>query len=569
MPRLMVVCLVVVGGAALAGVTRGPVIAQQNRPLPIIDMHLHANRADDNGPPPTYVCPGFEKTAHDPRGYDQGYDSAYGVGFSLDYARYIASTDNSPHRFSRLKTGRPETFYLWYRTSPRLLVPLGSENNVSGGNPPLNVGDMTLLVVEASGRLAEFHRVPQPMESRPPSTSATPWSQLFDLAGLRFEAFTEATPQILPVVFASERKAWTGVLPETGDTIRVESAAHLGRPDFFAITGPWTRSARAAAPSVPLFQSVIASLAGILMPGLMLAGVVLARRNVKLNRGDRSGAFRAAAILFTLILAGWVLAASHVGNPGQDLARLFATIGAALFNAALLWLTYLGLEPYVRRFAPDSLIGWTRAIRGEWRDSRVATDLFIGVSAGLAMTLLYGVHNVLPPLFGFPEPIPITSNARALLGVRFVLGDIVAAIGNALSQSMLAVVGIVALRILLKRTWLAALVGVILYTPAVISGMFPAGTPRLDLAIGAAIISIYIAVIIRHGLLASVAALATHFILLRAPLTTDFASWRGPLGLWYVGVIAAIGFGACYMARTALPQLSKSQEFPTARSAAV
>ena len=42
-------------------------LAQQSRPLPIIDMHLHANRADDNGPPPTYVCPGFEKTAHDPR----------------------------------------------------------------------------------------------------------------------------------------------------------------------------------------------------------------------------------------------------------------------------------------------------------------------------------------------------------------------------------------------------------------------------------------------------------------------------------------------------------------------
>ena len=30
-------------------------------------MHLHANRADDNGPPPAYVCPGFEKTAHDAR----------------------------------------------------------------------------------------------------------------------------------------------------------------------------------------------------------------------------------------------------------------------------------------------------------------------------------------------------------------------------------------------------------------------------------------------------------------------------------------------------------------------
>ncbi len=67
MSRLMVIGLVAAAGAALAGVTRGALLAQQSRPLPIVDMHLHASRADDNGPPPTYVCPGFEKTAHDPR----------------------------------------------------------------------------------------------------------------------------------------------------------------------------------------------------------------------------------------------------------------------------------------------------------------------------------------------------------------------------------------------------------------------------------------------------------------------------------------------------------------------
>src|SRR5436190_17799575 len=39
----------------------------QARPLPIIDMHLHANRADDNGPPPTYMCPGFENYGVDPK----------------------------------------------------------------------------------------------------------------------------------------------------------------------------------------------------------------------------------------------------------------------------------------------------------------------------------------------------------------------------------------------------------------------------------------------------------------------------------------------------------------------
>ena len=43
------------------------VLFAQERSLPIIDMHLHANRADDNGPPPTYLCPGFENYGLDPK----------------------------------------------------------------------------------------------------------------------------------------------------------------------------------------------------------------------------------------------------------------------------------------------------------------------------------------------------------------------------------------------------------------------------------------------------------------------------------------------------------------------
>jgi serine/threonine-protein kinase len=501
-------------------------------------------------------------------GYTQGFDRAYGVSFSLDYVRYVASISNAGDRFDALRAGKPESFFLWYRTSPRLLVPFGDENNVLAQNPPLNVGDMTLLVVDASGRLAEFHAVPLPYDSASPAPPN--WKALFDASGLQMEGFSDVPPQMLPLVHASERKAWSGRFPgDEGDrVIRVEAAAQAGRPVFFAITGPWTYSARAAAPATPFFQRVVSNIAGLVMPALMLAGVVLARKNVKLGHGDRRGALRAAGVLFVLTLVAWLLGASHIGVIGQDTQRFFGAVATALFNAGLLWLTYLGLEPYVRRHSPDSLIGWTRALGGDWRDSRVATDVLIGVSAGLGMTLLYAAHNVLPPLFGFPEPTPIGSNTRALLGPRFVLGGIVAAVSNALSQGMLAVVGIVALAMLLKRSWMAGIAGVIIYTPVVIAGMFPAGTPRLDLAIGAAIISILIAVIIRFGLLASIAALATHFILLRAPLTTEISTWRGPLALWYVGVLAAIGLGACYMAHRKLPQLPKMPGVPKSADAA-
>jgi hypothetical protein len=67
MSRLVVVGLVAVASTAPVSFTNRAWPAQQSRPLPIIDMHLHANRAAANGPPPTYVCPGSESIPHDPR----------------------------------------------------------------------------------------------------------------------------------------------------------------------------------------------------------------------------------------------------------------------------------------------------------------------------------------------------------------------------------------------------------------------------------------------------------------------------------------------------------------------
>ena len=86
--------------------------------------------------------------------------------------------------------------------------------------------------------------------------------------------------------------------------------------------------------------------------------------------------------------------------------------------------------------------------------------------------------------------------------------------------------------------------------------MFPEGTPILNFTLGACLVSVLVATINRYGLLPTVAALATHFVLLRAPITTDLGSWRGPLGLWFVGVVAALfsGLGACYIASARTPR---------------
>jgi len=483
---------------------------------------------------------------HDPAG---AVDTAWGPGLSLDYARFIEATSTAPDRWNMLHTVRPETFFLWYRTSPQLLVPWGSEHQIGRANPPLTTAGMTLVAVDANGRLSEFHAVPSP---RSPDTPAPPadWNKLFVAAGLQYEQFVPAKSRIVPPFYADERRAWEGPLPDRPEhTIRIEAAATAGQPVFFALAGPWSESARAVRPPPSLFAQIIESLASVIMPGLMVLGAVLARVNLKAGRGDREGAFRVATFVFATSLLAWALGASHIPSIGVEIGRVFAAVGRGLFEASLLWLTYLGLEPYVRRHSPDSILGWTKLVSGHWRDPRVGVDLMVGVSAGLAMTLLYAVHNVLPALAGFLEPMPLVSSEASMNGVRYILSGIAGDLTNAVVSGMLGVAGVVGFVLLLRNRVLAMLAAIVCFTPVVISGMFPGSTPRLDLAIGAAIITIFILTILRAGLLAAIAALFTHFVLLRAPITTDFSSWHAAVGLWHVGVVLAVGLGACYYAR--------------------
>ncbi|MEO5897479.1 MAG: serine/threonine-protein kinase [Vicinamibacterales bacterium] len=483
-------------------------------------------------------------------------DQAFGLALSLDYARYIGSTSSEAERWSKLRGSRPETLVSWYRTSPRPLVPIGNENAIAGTNPPLNTSGMTLIVLDASGRLAEFIAVPQPIEQgeKDGAPATVNWAEVFAAAGLDFTAFHPVEPTWVPVTFADQRFAWEGQIPEhPGQTFKIESASYRGKPVSFVIAGPWSRSARSVRPQLTTtLAKVMNAFASLILPGLIVAAAVLARHNVKLGRGDRRGAFRAAMILFYVRIAAWLLAARYVGDMDAQIQRFFTAVGLSLLDAALLWITYLAVEPYIRKLSPGSLIGWTRLISGRWRDPHVGRDVLIGISAGLGMTLFYAVHNLIPPLFGRPEPMPMaTADTDVLLGARFVLSRILSQFGGALLQGMLCVCGLVALMIPLKKKWAAHAVGSLLFVWAVVSGMFSPGTPVLDFVMGLGIIVIFIGVILHAGLLPTIAALTTHFMLLRAPLTTDLSSWRATAGITYLVILAAIGLAAAYLARTA------------------
>jgi serine/threonine-protein kinase len=486
---------------------------------------------------------------------DPPFATARGLSGSMDFANYILNTSQAPDRWDLLRRQRPETLVFWRRTSPQALVPFGT-NPIGPQNPPHSLSGMTTTVVDASGRLGEFLAIPSAFDDGV-EHPAPDWKVLFDAAGLDMGAFTPAKPMLMPPVPSSTRAAWEGSVPELPEhRFRVEAAAHAGKPVYFAVAGPWSRPAREGPRPVEAWNRMLQISEALVMPGLMLASALLARRNLKLGRGDRTGAIRAATFVFVAVMIAWMLR-PHVWPPGEDVNRFFATIGSALFTAGVLWLTYLGLEPFVRRNSPDSLIGWTRLVAGGWNDPRVGRDVMIGVSAGLAMTLIYAVHNLIPPLLGWPEPRPILmADWDVLLGTRHTVAHLIGRVVEAVQGAMFCVVGYVAFLLLWNRRWAAALTAIAVYTPVALNGMFSSGYLSLQIALGLALIAIFVLTIVRVGVLATAAALATHFVLIRAPLTTDFSSWRSPIGLWFLGTVLLAGLGACYIARTgtAAPQ---------------
>jgi len=141
-----------------------------------------------------------------------------------------------------------------------------------------------------------------------------------------------------------------------------------------------------------------------------------------------------------------------------------------------------------------------------------------------------------------------------LLSVRAAIASVLNQIQNGMTSGMLGIGGFVALRILLKRRDLAAAGAVLCYVWVVLQGMFTPGYPTLDFVLGLLITTTFVLVVGWGGLLATVAALTTHFILLRSPLTLETSSWRFATTIVMLGAVVAMGVTATAIATGRLAQ---------------
>jgi serine/threonine-protein kinase len=475
-------------------------------------------------------------------------DTAMGFYESHAFMRYIAQHDKSKTRWDNLETG---AFVFWYRGSP---VPMPSLHSfffsnapISGAvwldDPPLDVSGETMIRLTPRGHLIQLIEVPPQIENAEAGVSQLNWVPLFSAAGFDQSKWLPAQPMWTPPVDSDARAAWTGSLAERpGIPMRIEAAAYRGKPVYFELIGPWTAARRLNPHQVTAADWVFLVFFIVLFLTVLVGGALLARRNLRLHRGDSRGAYRTAAFVFGAYAVAWFLGAHHVPDFAEfPLFMEFSVWGGGFFFFA--WLLYIALEPYVRRRWPATLVSWSRVLAGGFRDPLVGRDVLAGCLSGSVLAAFQRLLWFVPSWLGHPPTQPFDGPDWQFLGARTTIAATASFLMGSPVFWLAALFILFLLRTLLRRQWLAAVTFVILLS------IFIAATTEFELVVsmgGLVFACVAVFLLTRFGLLTVVTNYVFYSILETFPLTTHGSSWYAGISLSGILLMAAIAFYGFY-----------------------
>jgi hypothetical protein len=264
-------------------------------------------------------------------------------------------------------------------------------------------------------------------------------------------------------------------------------------------------------------------------------------------------------VVLILEVVRWLAMAHHSGDYAVDQNELLDAIAEALLPAALVWLAYLGIEPWLRRHWPTSLISWSRLLGGRVRDPLVGRDLLLGVAFGVA-TAIYVVlsRDVVAAITGLP-PGPMFNGVVSLTTPRWVIAGVLATVSNSLLNGVLLSMLYVVLRRLLRVPLLASVAAALMLSLLISSEDWRADTwYGFLIALGMA--GVMLLPLLRFGLLPFTVAWWTNSVVQSNVLTTDLGAWYAPPTWLVVGGLTALALFAFVQSRAGAPTFGRLLE---------
>jgi serine/threonine-protein kinase len=258
----------------------------------------------------------------------------------------------------------------------------------------------------------------------------------------------------------------------------------------------------------------------------------------------------------------WLFGAHHTTDPGGEITLFITSLATSIFAAMYFGFAYLALEPYIRKYWPDGLISWARLIGGKYRDPIVGRDILIGAVAGVFTKLLWQLGFVIPKWLGHAPSRPPNIALETLNGIG-------PAIAGFFSPAffiipMIGVIGLVLLRMLLRRREIAVSVfAVIVIVVPVLIILFTSEQSMLVRATMALAWTVTVLgasfLFVKLGLLATTAMFFFFVRLENFPITLDSSAW-------YMGtstaVLFALGAIAVWAFTNAITRSSRIQDQP-------
>jgi hypothetical protein len=339
--------------------------------------------------------------------------------------------------------------------------------------------------------------------------------------------------------------------------VRVEAAAYRGRPTYLQLVYPWTQPALMREAPRTRSERIIQGFVAIVVLIVLGVASLVARHNLRKGRGDRRGAVRVWAVIFAAMAVALVVRSKHVTNVNIELDRLFTALGWSLFCAGAVWLLYLALEPYVRKFWPTTLISWSRFVAGNVLDPQVGRDVLIGVGASALILLIGRLDSLIRPVLGYPTVQAAVPYIEMLMGPREVLALIGQMIFSASFNAVWIVFGLVAVNLVARRVWVTALVMTLFLMLTGLGNIGEAKPVWLSIVVGLLSVSLIVFIMLRFGLLATLVFFFANFLLNSSTITLDPGKWFFSTSTLMLLLVAALGFYGFYASRGGEPLLGR------------